>query len=207
MSVKEYRLRVDAIDGVTDDLLCDWFKEYAGDRWLLVHHTTQTENPHYHAYYVSSRTQGNLSNFLKKKFNVKGGDYSNKSCDGSRKLEYLSYLFNTKKGNVPRLVSYQGFSPIDVKIHQETAQTIAKEFQERISKKKLTMFEVAELVSQSSGNSIDSVYDTTISVLIKNRMLTKPYMVRDIMATSINLSSHSTHKIMMRENCLKFFSQ
>lgn len=92
-TIKAYRLRV---DGDNDERVVDFLQKYCG-KFLLVHHVTKTENPHYHAYCESTLTQGNFSNKVKQVLEVSGDAYSNKSCAADRKLEYLSYLFNTKK--------------------------------------------------------------------------------------------------------------
>jgi len=61
--------------------------------------------------------------------------------------EFCQYLFNTKKGNVPRLVGYDGFNPLDVEIYREQAQRVAQEFETRVkSEKKMTKFDIAERV-------------------------------------------------------------
>jgi len=128
---KEYRLRWDGTRELDDRAVA--FLKKRCDGFILVHHTTETENPHYHAYVRSSVSQGNLSNYLKKEFEVSKSDYSCKACKTDRKLEFWSYLFNTKKGNVPVLIGYEGISPLEVKLAQETASQISKEIETRMA--------------------------------------------------------------------------
>ena len=124
-TVKTYRVRVDC-EG--DEKVINFCKKYC-ETYIIVHHVTTTENPHYHFYAETTLSQGNFSNKIKTDMQVAGSDYSNKQCDLDRKSEFLSYLFNTKKGNVPRLVTYEGFSPIDIAIYRENADTIAREYE------------------------------------------------------------------------------
>ena len=64
MALFEYRIRFDGIREV-DDRAIAFFKKRS-DGFILVHHVTETENPHYHAYVRTSVSQGNFSNYLKK---------------------------------------------------------------------------------------------------------------------------------------------
>jgi hypothetical protein len=202
-TMKEYRLRV---DGENDDLLINFMKTYT-NRFLLVHHVTTTENPHYHAYVECKYTQGNFSNYVKKALTVKGSDYSNKICKPDRRHEYLSYLFNTKKGNKPRLVSYEGFSPIDVETYRHQANTIAEEWAKRASKDKKTQYDIAQIVLERIGRTYDRdwIYHHVIEVLKESKMMMRPMHVRDIVATVIMLGDNETLQTQLRKTVLKYF--
>ena len=202
-----YRSRIDAIEGLTDEKMIEFFKHKSITRFLIVHHTTTTENPHYHTYCETHITIGNFSNKIKKDLKVSGTDYSNKKCDDDRKNEYLSYLFNTKKGNVPRIVLYDGFSPIDIAIYQENAATVAKEFKEKLTQSKKAQIDIAMIVGERTNSSdVTVIYDLVIDVLKQNRMMARPNHVKDIIATVMAYSQNPHAKSQIKQMTLRFFS-
>lgn len=201
--MQEYRLRIDAISGVTDDTLTRFLRDKS-DAFLLVHHQIN-DNPHYHAYVSTKYTQGNFSNLIKKIFPVKGDLYSNKKCDPSRNHEYFAYLFNTKKGNVPRYVDSEGISPLDVTQAQAHAQEVAKEFQARVSSAKKSKFDIAECVSENDWLNLEELYDNVVSALLVNRMCTSAFVVRDIMSTAIALSKNKSMKEEVKKSVCEYF--
>jgi len=199
---KEYRLRWDGTRELDDRAVA--FLKKRCDGFILVHHTTETENPHYHAYVRSSVSQGNLSNYLKKEFEVSKSDYSCKACKTDRKLEFWSYLFNTKKGNVPVLISYEGISPLEVKLAQETASQISKEFETRMASdnKKMTKFDIAERLSKEKFADHGELYDAVIKLLHDNRMCSNSFVVKDIMTTTLHINGDKD----MKNRLLKYFT-
>lgn len=206
MPLHQFRIR---IDGSDDARVTDFCKKFGG-KCLLVHHVLPTGNPHYHAYIESKLSQGNFSNKIKSELEVKGGDYSNKSCAPDRVLEYLSYLFNTKKGNQSRTVYYEGFSVLDVKTFQESAKTIAEDFAHRMSQEKKTQFDLVMLVIDRLGkeNCIhpEVIYDEVIEVMKLNRMVARPYHVRDMISSVMAYSGNSRAQATAKGIALKFFS-
>lgn len=206
-TVKQFRVRV---DGEADEPVVNFCKQYC-DTFLLVHHVTTTENPHYHFYCETKYTQGNFSTMLKKVLGVKGGDYCNQVCDPDRKYEYLSYLFNTKKGNVPRVVLYEGFSVIDVATFSENAKNIAVEFAQKMKDSKKTQYDIAQIVLKRLDPAKcvfpHVVYDTTIEVLKECKMMARPNHVKDIIATVMAYSDNKAARQQVKEITLKFFSQ
>lgn len=203
---KLYRLRADGDD---DQKVIQFLKKHS-TRWLLVHHVLPTGNPHYHAYVETHLTQGNLSNYVKKELGVSKGDYSNKSCAEDRKHEYLSYLFNTKKGNVSRYVSSEEFTLLDIKTYQDNAKTIAEEFQERMTQNgKKTQYEIVEIVASRIGNkafTAELIYDELIEVLKFTRTVARPNHVRDMIYCVMAFHGSRSDKERMRSVALKFFS-
>jgi len=199
----QWRIHIDAKD--IDAQAIAFFKKRA-EAFILVHHTPPTDNPHYHCWVKTHITQGNMSNFIKKEFGVSKGDYSCVKCDPDRHLEYKSYLFNTKKGNVSRLISYEGVSPIDVETSRETAVQIANEFESRmVSVKKLTKFDIAERLSSRNYNCTDAdisqLFDDVVKLLHDNRMCSATFVVRDIMTTVF----HMTGSKQAKDRAVKYF--
>jgi len=199
----EYRIRFDGTRD-HDDRAIAFFKKRS-DGYILVHHVTETENPHYHAYVRTSVSQGNFSNYLKKEFGVSKSDYSNKTSAPDRKLEFWAYLFNTKKGNVPTLISYEGISPLEVQLAKETANQVATEFETRMKNKKenkLSKFDIAEMLSKEKFTNHGDLYDAVIKLLHTNRMCSNSFVVKDIMTTVLHINGDSD----MKNRLLKYFT-
>lgn len=195
--MQEYRVRIDQVDGLADDTVTQFLRDKS-DAFLLVHHQINN-NPHYHAYVRTKYTQGNFSNLIKRTFPVTGDLYSNKKCDSARRHEYFAYMFNTKKGNIPRYVDSEGISPLDITQAQAHATEVAKEFTARVSSAKKSKFDIAEFIADKEWNSLEDLYDIVVSALISNRMCTSTFVVRDIMATSIAMSKN----VMLKEDIKK----
>ena len=205
-TIKHYRVRVDGLDDVK---LISFCKEYS-EVYLLVHHVTSTDNPHYHIYLETTYSQGNFSNKIKQILGVKGGDYSNAICDPDRKIEYLSYLFNTKKGNQPRVVAYEGFSVIDIATYRENSQQVAREFQQKMKDGKKTQVDVVHIVLErldpDQCRFPHVIYDTVVSVLKESRMMARPNHVKDIIASVMAFSDSKCARQQIKDLTLKFFS-
>ena len=210
--VRRFRVR---IDGQDDGQVEKFFREQA-IRYLLVHHLLPTGNPHYHAYVETRLTQGNFSNKIKSVLGVAGGDYSNKTCDPDRVHEYLSYLFNTKNGNTWRKVSSVGFSILDIKVAQENANLISKEFASRMKRKKLPQFDMVEMVIERLGERgtniygmyvfAEVIYDEVIEVLRLNRAVARPHHIRDMIASVMAWSPNKDARKQIKESTLKYFN-
>lgn len=212
-TLKAFRVRIDG----DDDGRVEKFIREQTIRHLLVHHVLPTGNPHYHAYVETTTSQGNFSNRIKSVLGVAGGDYSNKTCDPDRVHEYLSYLFNTKNGNEWRKVSSEGFSILDIKIAQEHAGLIAKEFATRMKHKKLPQFDIVELVLERlhlRGQGIDLngqyysaevIYDEVIEVMRLNRCVARPHHVRDVISSVMAWSPSAKARSKAKELALKYF--
>lgn len=211
--LRRFRVR---IDGEDDGVVETFFRNHS-TRYLLVHHRLPTGNPHYHAYCETHFSQGNFSNKIKSVIGVAGGDYSNKTCDLDRTHEYLSYLFNTKNGNEWRKVSSMEFSIIDIKIAQENAHLIAKEFATRMKQKKLPQFDIVEMVLSRLGErgraedgtywSAPVIYDEVLEVMRLNRAVARPHHIRDIISSVMAWSPNREAQNKAKELALKYFSQ
>lgn len=204
MAFNEYRIRFDSPRAEDMDAKAIAFFKKRSDGYILVHHVTQTENPHYHAYVRTAVSQGNFSNYLKKEFGVSKSDYSVKTCAPDRRLECWSYLFNTKQGNEPTLVDYQGVSPLEVQQAKVNAKQIASEFETRMKadKKKLTKFDIAEKLSKEKFRDHGELYDAVIKLLHDNRMCSNSFVIKDIMSTTLHINGDAD----MKNKLLKYFT-
>lgn len=204
-TVHQYRLRV---DGEDDQKMTQFLKKHSS-RYLLVHHVLPYGNPHYHAYVETHLTQGNFSNYVKKEMGVSKGDYSNKTCSADRKHEYLSYLFNTKKGNVSRTVSYENFGTLDIKTYQEQSKQIAEEFQAKMALGKKTQYDVVMLTIERLGkeNCIhpEIIYDELVEVMKANHTVARPNHVRDMIFSVMVYSGQRQAQESAKTLALKYF--
>lgn len=206
-TTKLYRLRV---DGEDDQKMTQFLKKHS-TRWLLVHHVLPTGNPHYHAYVETHLTQGNLSNYVKKELGVSKGDYSNQTCLPDRSHEYLSYLFNTKHGNVSRYVSSEDFSLLDIKTYQEHASQITKEFERKMALGKKTQIDIVQITLErclKNGKVLlaDVIYDELVEVLKETRTVARPNHVRDMIFSVMVYSGQRQAENSAKEIALKFFN-
>jgi len=149
-------------------------------------------------------SQGNFSNYLKKEFGVSKSDYSNKTSAPDRRLEFWAYLFNTKKGNVSTLISYEGISPLEVQLAKETSNQITKEFETRMAsdKKKMTKFDIAERLSKEKFATRGDLYDAVLKLLHDNRMCSNSFVIKDIMSTTLHINGDKDMKACL----LKYFT-
>lgn len=202
--VYEYRLRLDGERELDDQFKAFLIKR--SDAFILVHHVTPRENPHYHAWVRSTVSPGNFTNYVRKEFNVSGNrQYSCPRCDPDRRLEYWAYLFNTKKGNVPTLIHYEGVSPLDIAAARERAKQIAGEFETRMKdsdKKKLTKFDIAEKLSNEKFATRGDLYDAVVKLLHMNRMCSNSFVIKDIMSTTLHINGDKDMKACL----LKYFT-
>lgn len=200
----EFRVRIDATESFSELALIQFMKDKT-DAFVLVHHTPLSDNLHYHAYVQTKHTQGNFSNYIKKILGVIGSDYSNKTCLSDRRHEYLSYLFNTKKGNVSRFVCSEGVSEYDIVQARDNAVRVEKEFLARVKATKKTKFDIAEMVSQGTWSSLEELYDIVCSSLCAQRMCCAPFVVKDVMSTAIVLSDKRKLKDEVKESVINSF--
>lgn len=205
-TIHQYRLRIDA---QTDEKIIQFCKEHT-TRYQIAHHTVVTnDNPHHHLYVETHFTQGNLSNTIKKYFGVSKDQYCNQTCDPDRVLEYYSYLYNTKKGNVPRYVASEGFSAIDIATYKANAVQVEKDFQTMIREKKKTQFDIVQVVLDRIPNHQfvcpSTIYDVLISVLKETRTVARPNHVKDMISSVMAFSSNVDANNKAKDLTLKYF--
>jgi hypothetical protein len=138
--------------------------------------------------------QANFSKYIKRHLDVSGTDYSNKKCDTDRKDEYLSYLFNTKKGNVSRLVSSKDFTESQIEVAKASAESIATAYEAR--KKKfgpITQFGiVVKAIERLKSNSMlfnpSTIYDEVVQISKDHGKVIRYGQLRDMISTALAFS-------------------
>jgi len=205
-SLYSYRVRIDG--EVTDKMVT--FCNLVSSRYILVHHVLPHGNPHFHIYIETKYSQGNFSTKVKEEFGVKGGEYCVQKCDVDRTIEYCSYLFNVKNGNVSTLINFSGFSALDIATYRENSKLIEKEFKTKMALGKKTQFDIVQLVLQRHDPKLsylpEVLYDEVISILKETRTMARPFHVRDIISSVMAYSSDKVAKEKVKDLTLKFFS-
>jgi len=177
-----FRIRID-VEGV-DPGVCprsqvieQWVKQY---EHVLVHHVLGTRNPHYHIFLDAPYNSVQSCRYhVDKMSGAKGPARSVVECTETRRDEYIQYLFNRKKGNVPTLRS----STIDTTEHQQRALDVKEEYDAaREEKKKM-------------GPSGWDLAQETVA-LVNSRMeedrICKEYLVQEYIRACIDV--HRKHK-------------
>jgi len=131
----KFRVRLDQREDTRE-----WLSAYLRDKpHVLVHHILPHGNPHFH-FYVDLPLVNSVAGYTyqwKKLVDPKGftrSDWSIKQCSDERKPEFISYLFNTKHGNISELIS----TTEPVEDARANAATISLAFEERKDNAKKT---------------------------------------------------------------------
>lgn len=189
------------IDGDSDDTVLEFLKPYYA--YVLVHHVLPHGNPHYHAY-VDDKMSLSIDAFrarVKRFFKTqKPSDYSVKKCDDDKTNEYVQYLFNTKHGNVSRLVTTHNFDSELLSSLQEAAKGVSDDYEQRtLAREKQsrgpTMYqlgvELLELIKANHLADDISVGDYTryaIQICHKHHKTTEPNMLIKIVSTAMSFN-------------------
>lgn len=138
-----YRVRIDEKVSVED--LKSFFN--ISDELVIVHHMVN-DNPHFHLYIRSEnwKSPQAMRYAIRTKFkNLNKTDYSIKTCDESRKDEYIQYLFNRKHGNVPTLM----YTTMDTTSHQQRALEVYNDFMEKYkSVDEITTYDICKMLAE-----------------------------------------------------------
>lgn len=199
----KFRVRIDNSDDVNVLEFCSRYTSY-----VIVHHILPHGNPHYHMYIEDSMSLSidAIRARSKRFFKVeKRSDYSVKTCDDDKVNEYVQYLFNTKHGNVPRLVSVHNFDHTTLDQCKENAKTVSDEYDSRSRKReKLDKGPTLFQIGQELYDMIKDVEDPTIymyskmcmSVLHKHHKTSEPNMMIKIISTA--MSRHQPDRLVKK---------
>lgn len=189
---------------------------------VIVHHVLPNQiNPHYHIYLVTKLKQANLRKRFKAELpTVQKSDYSIKACDEQRSSEYVQYMFNTKHGNKPTLVSTYNYDLTVLDGLKEAAKNVSENFKQIINNrvnKGPTMYDLAVQVNDAIspqtvndlGNlndhvaSLEQYIDTAIDVCHKNKKAFDEFMIRKLVLTARSMTKSGRRPI--REKILNYF--
>jgi len=128
-----FRLRID-LSAEQSERVLGWTRTFA-EGFLLVSHTDMYgRNPHFHVYVETKYADITVRSYVRKLDPKLIGNkaYSLQSCDPERIVEYKTYLFNLKKGNIPRFVGQEG-SP-NWEEYRDASAKLTEEFNEKTKK-------------------------------------------------------------------------
>lgn len=193
----KFRVRV---DGKSDEEFCLFLSKMCkNSSVVLVHHVLPHGNPHHHAMIEDGMVMS-VDTFRKRVsryFNVKGSDYSVKICDDDKVNEYVQYMFNTKHGNVAKLVYVNNFSQNTLDDCIAKAKEVTDEFAKSVeeAKKKNKTISAYDLgirvyeMMQDSHNENPTIEDwtkMTIKVCHDARKTCEPNQLIRIISTAIS---------------------
>lgn len=121
--------------------------------FIIVKHELPN-NPHYHAYIDNEMIMSPQSfRYHLRKIYEKSSDYSVKQCEDGREDEYVQYLFNTKKGNQPFLIS-TNLSDERVSKARLGAEQVRREFDESVrNARPKSLYDIAMYVNKIADTS------------------------------------------------------
>lgn len=178
----KFRLRIDGEDQNQIEQFCKGYAEY-----VIVFHVLPHGNPHFHAY-INAPMVMSAQTFrmrVKRVFNpATRNDYSVKECDEDKQDEYISYLFNTKHGNVATLVAHN-LDDTYVNRCKESAKDISTDFQQRQQQrrtKSVTLYDIAMEVDDITKDDNDLIVNT-IRVLHRHLKVHDDFLITKIITT------------------------
>lgn len=185
----KFRIRIDYQDD--KDVLVDWFKLHTR-QFVIVHHRLPHGNPHYHMYVDDPMcmSEDAMRQRVKRYFKPeKRGDYSVKKCDDGREDEYISYMFNSKHGNVATHIADNVGAERIAKCLL-AAQEITDDFKQRQVLRKSkgpTIYDLAEEINAniSKEDAMISEYtNVAIAVCHSHRKTCEPNMLIKLVSTA-----------------------
>jgi len=197
----KFRIRIDFNDDnlnaletvIARQTLVEWFEKYT-HKYVIVHHRLPHGNPHYHMYadVPMVMSEDAMRQRIKRQFKPQNrGDYSVKLCDDGREDEYISYMFNTKHGNIAtHIADNVGADRIGKCLL--AAQEVSNDFEQRKNSRKSkgpTIYDIAVEVNEvfSGQDTISNWTNTAIDVLHRHRKTCEPNMLIKIISTAKSL--------------------
>lgn len=179
-----FRIRIDDTKQVAATVAA--WAETVSRKYVIVHHLVNA-NSHFHLYLDAPMVMSaqSLRYKVRTKFELDKVQFSVGLCDENRVDEYLSYLFNTKHGNVATLHR----TNLDRDVIQRAtaaAQVVSEEFRsKRQSNKPKTLYEIAQEVRSSVADDTDAgqIVSMTIRLLHKYCKCHDRYLVIKVVDT------------------------
>ena len=138
----KFRVRIDETSTCKPEMLAAWTTKNSAD-YVVMHHLVN-KNSHFHLYMDSPNILSCQAMRYKVKtvFKLEPVEFSVGICDETRITEYLSYLYNSKHGNVATLLT-TNLSEEIMQVAMESALAIGKEFLKTKKEKAKGMYEIA----------------------------------------------------------------
>jgi len=179
-----FRIRIDDTKQVAATL-AEW-AETVSRTYVVVHHLVNA-NSHFHLYLDAPMVMSAqaLRYKIKTKFGLDKVEYSVGLCDEARIDEYLSYLFNTKHGNVATLHRTNVSGDV-IQRAFAAAQVVSEEFRsKRQSSKSKTLYEIAQEVRATVADETSDlqIINMTIRLLHKYCKCHDRYLVLKVIDT------------------------
>lgn len=196
--IQMYRVRIDVVSGFELD---EFIQISESMSHVVVRHELPHGNPHIHAYVQNDIKDNTYRQRIKRKFPMlKASDFSIKTCDASRINEYVQYLFNTKHGNKWEIYDTRNFDNQLLNTLIQNARTISDEYDTKSkAKRKLTVYDLAEIVNEVAQSQILTVngtyreryqlyLKTAIAMCHKHRQAFEEHYLKRLVCTAISIS-------------------
>jgi len=185
-----FRVRIDEVNSTSREALTQWCAKNSSEYVVMHHHVHM--NKHYHLYLDSPMVMSpqSLRYKLKSHFNLESTQYSVGVCDKSRIAEYLSYLYNTKHGNIATLLA----TTLDDSTMEEAKQNagqISETYRQERAKnpKPISLYDIAKEVNELCGHdcSRTDIVMNAIRLLHKYCKCHDSYLVRKVVETVLSM--------------------
>jgi len=188
-----FRVRVDETGEVNRETLTQWVPKKC-HKYVIMHHMVN-ENSHFHLYMDSHETAScqSLRYKLKSYFKLMPVEFSVGECDEARMDEYLSYLYNTKHGNVATLVA-TNLPDYQMDTARNAASAISEQYAKSAKKKVKSLYDIA-LEVRSAADEDEDRSDTRAVVHHAIRLLHKylkchdSYLVKRVVETVLSMQN------------------
>lgn len=188
-----FRVRVDATSEVNSEALTQWAMRKS-NRYVVMHHLVH-ENSHFHLYLDCEDTQSpqSLRYKLKSYFHLLPVEFSVGECDEARIDEYLSYLYNTKHGNVATLIA-TNLPDYQMDTARNAASAISEQYAKSVKKKTKSLYDIA-LEVRSAADDDEERSDTRAVIHHAIRLLHKylkchdSYLVKRVVETVLSMQN------------------
>ena len=163
-----FRIRIDDTKQVSATVAV--WAETVSRSYVVVHHMVNA-NSHFHLYLDAPMVMSAqaLRYKVRTKFDLTNVEYSVGLCSEERIDEYLSYMFNTKHGNVATLHRTNLDGDV-IQRARNAAQVVSDEFAvKRKSSKPKTLYEIAQEVRATVKDDTNNEQIVKMSILLLHK--------------------------------------
>jgi len=193
-----FRVRVDETSEVSREALTQWVLRKC-ESYVVMHHMVN-ENSHFHLYLADEAIASaqSLRYKLKTYFKLRPVEFSVGECDEARLDEYLSYLYNTKHGNVATLIA-TNLPDYQMDNARNAATAISEQYAKSAKKKTKSLYEIALEVrthadeDEERGNT-RAVVHHAIRLLHKYLKCHDSYLVKKLVETVLSMQNPTKYE-------------
>lgn len=190
-----FRVRIDEVDTTSPDALTEWAVRNTKD-YVVMHHVVNF-NKHFHLYMDAPMIMSpqSLRYKVRTYFKLENTQYSVGVCDEERIAEYLSYLYNTKHGNVATLIATSlPNDTINTARDSANAVSVAYELERAKKPKAKSLYEIAKEVNDACEYVRADIVKESIRLLHKYCKCHDSYLVRKVVETVLSMKDPESYE-------------